>query len=316
MEDIIKEENKLNNSDLDIMSIEDNSSIAKDDSVSLSSKNLPKITHFNKNLEKIHINDESTYSTNKETKELLDAIQQEQEPQELIINLRQKIEQLEEQVINLRKKNDELKKDNIHYKTKLRKMCFVGNRKNFTLGDKDNTNIKMAEVLKEKNDLQEINENMLNMLTEKELENEELQENFINYKNEMKTEVQKYIDTIDKLEEKISSLEESYQSKENFDKNLDEIIQEYQRYKERMEKSANEHLKKEDELKNEIQKKDNYIQNMKNEMQNLEIENIQLMNQTEQKERLINSEMVDIDKINKENEKLKNEIINLKEKKR
>ena len=67
---------------------------------------------------------------------------------------------------------------------------------------------------------------------------------------------QKYIDTIDRLETKISKFEENEQNKKNFDNNLDEIIKEYNRYKERVEKSLNEHLKKEEELVIALEKKE------------------------------------------------------------
>ena len=52
----------------------------------------------------------------------------------------------------------------------------------------------MVELQKEKKDLQNINENMLNLLTEKELENEELQETFAVYKNEIKAEIEQYVE--------------------------------------------------------------------------------------------------------------------------
>ena len=309
MENNVIEDNKSISSESSSISDDENSSMdLKDEHSSLSSKHIP---NLNKTLERIHENDEDTYSTNKDTKDLIDAIQQEQEPKELIFSLRQKIEILEEQICNLRKKNDELKKDNIQNNTTIKRMSFVGNRKNFSLGLNDNTcKIKMAEILKEKNDLQEMNENMLNMLTEKEIENEELQENLTIYKNEMKNEVQKYIETIDKLEEKIMILEENNQNREKFDNNLDEIINEYNRYKERMEKSLNEHLDKEKELMNEVENKEILVQNMKNEIQNLEIENIQLIKQNEQKIKDYDTEMIDINSLTIENEKLKNEISN------
>ena len=312
MEENLKEEAKENNSDIDIMSDVEKSLISKDDQISISMKTLPQL-NLNKTLEKIHENDEDNYSTNRETKDLIDAIPQ--DSHEIIFTLRQKIDQLEDQIENLRKKNDELRKDNIQNNSKLQKISHVGIRKNFTLGGKDNLNsVKMAEIMKEKDDLQEINENMLNMLTEKEIENEELQENFNIYKNEIKLEVQKYIDTIDRLETKISKFEENEQNKKNFDNNLDEIIKEYNRYKERVEKSLNEHLKKEEELVIELEKKESQLQNIKNDMQNLEIENIQLLSQTEQNEKDHNTEMLDIAIITKENEKLKNEVIYWQEK--
>ena len=213
---------------------------------------------------------------------------------------------------NLRKKNDELTKNNFHNDRKIKRMSFVGNRKNFLIGIKDNNDqIKMAELLKEKSDLQEINENMLNMLTEKELENEELQEKYMNYQKEVKIEIQKYLDTIIELEDKIA---ENEQIKENYDNDLDEVVQEYNKYKERMEKTLNEHIKKEDELNVKLSRKESVILDIKVDMENLEIENKQLKSLTEQKEEQYNNELYDINSYMRENEKLKNENLYLEEK--
>ena len=263
-------------------------------------------------LEKIHENDEDNYSTNKETKDNIDDM----DPQDLIANLRNKIKELEDQIINLRLKNDELTRSNIQNDSKMRKMSFVGIKRKFTFGsgNKGVDSVKLAELLKEKSDLQEINEKMLNMLTDKELENDELQENFDKYKSEMKMEIQKYIDTIEELEDKIDVMEETNLKNQNFDNNLDEIVKEYNKYKERMENKINEHIKKEEELKTEIEDKEGTIQNMKNEIQNLELDNIQLKNQSEQNEKAHDAELVSIDKIMYENEKLKSENFMLQDK--
>ena len=212
-------------------------------------------------LEKIHEKDEDNYSTNRS---VLDNLDDNQEPHELITTLRNKISELEDKLLDLKSKNDELKKNNIRNDTKIRRMSFVGTRRKFNFGAKGSEKIKMAELIKEKNDLQVINEKMLAMLTDKELENEDLQDKFDKYKNDMKTQMQKYLQNIDELEEKIEILEEKNKSKENFDHNLDEIINEYNKYKERMEKTINEHIKKEEELQSEIENKENDIQNMKN----------------------------------------------------
>jgi chromosome segregation ATPase len=152
------------------------------------------------------------------------------------------------------------------------------------------------------------------MLTDKELENDELQENFDKYKSEIKMEIQKYIDTIEELEDKIDVMEEKNLKNQNFDNNLEEIVNEYNKYKERMENKINEHIKKEEELKNEIEEKEGTIQNMKNEIQNLELDNIQLKNQSEQNEKAHDAELVSIDKIMYENEKLKSENYMLQDK--
>ena len=262
------------------------SSCSEDDDVKLNDLGKDKI------LEKINENDEDNYSTNRETENKdFDSFQQ--EPSEVIIsNLKQKIKILEDQMANLRKRNDELTKNNFHNDRKIKRMSFVGNRKNFLIGIKDNNDqIKMAELLKEKSDLQEINENMLNMLTEKELENEELQEKYMNYQKEVKIEIQKYLDTIIELEDKIA---ENEQNKENYDNDLDEVVQEYNKYKERMEKTLNEHIKKEDELNVKLSRKESVILDIKVDMENLEIENKQLKSLTEQKEEQYNNELYDI----------------------
>ena len=255
-------------------------------------------------LEKILEGDEENYSTNKETKESID------DPHELISHLKSKIEELESDISNLKDKNDTLKKDNIKNDTKLRRMSFVGIRKKFTFSTKGGADqVKMAELLREKSDLQEINEKMLNMLTDKEMEIEELEENFEKFKTDMKVEVQKYLEVIDDLEDKIEAMEEANHKKQNTDNSLDEIIEEYNKYKERMDKAIKEHIKKEEELTNELENKDITIQNLKNEIQSLEIDNIQLQNQTEQKEKDYDKEVVNFDLISHENQKLKGELI-------
>ena len=274
---------------------------------------IPKIhSTLKTKLEKINEKNEDIYnSTNNQIK---DDFEINQNSYEIISNLKKKIILLETQIINLKKKNDILTKENIENDSKMKRMSFIGTRRHFCFGSPiEKNNIEFAELIKEKNDLQEINEKMLNMLTEKELENEELQENFDKYKTNIKLDIEKYLEIINELQEKVGIYEENIQNKENFDNNLDEIIKEYNSYKERMEKSLNEYIKKEEELKMELDKKDNCIQNLKNEIQNLELENIQLESQKENKEKIHDEELININIILSENEKLKNEIIELEE---
>ena len=275
---------------------------------------MPKIhSLLRSNLEKIHENDEDNY--NSENKEIKDDFDINKNPQEIINNLRKKIVELENQIINLRKKNDILTKDNIENDSRMKRMSYVGTRRKFMFGSLgENNTIEIAEIIKEKNDLQEINEKMLNMLTDKELENEELQENFDNYKNSIKSEIERYLEIINDLQEKVDIYEENSKNEENLDNNLNDIITEYNSYKEKMEKMLSEYIKKEEELNIELDNKENCIQNMKNEIQSLELDNIQLQNQTEQKEKAYDEELLNIDIILAENEKLKNEIIILEDK--
>ena len=274
---------------------------------------MPKVhSKLNFSLERINENDEDNYYSSSRPNTL--NIDIDKKPQEIIFNLKRKIIELEEQITNLRKKNEILTKDNIQNDSKIQRMSFVGSRRKFAfgLGGENNKN-EISELIKEKNDLQEINEKMLNMLTEKELENEDLQENFDKYKNNIKLEIQKYLEIITDLEQKIEIYEENEKKGNGVSDNLEEILKEYNSYKERMEKSINEYIRKEEELNMELDNKENCIQNMKNEIQNLELENIQLQNQSEQKEKDYDNELLNIDIIIKENEKFKNDILLLEE---
>ena len=274
---------------------------------------MPKVhSKLNFSLERINENDEDNYYSSSRPNTL--NIDIDKKPQEIIFNLKRKIIELEEQITNLRKKNEILTKDNIQNDSKIQRMSFVGSRRKFAfgLGSENNKN-EISELIKEKNDLQEINEKMLNMLTEKELENEDLQENFDKYKNNIKLEIQKYLEIITDLEQKIEIYEENKKKGNGVSDNLEEILKEYNSYKERMEKSINEYIRKEEELNMELDNKENCIQNMKNEIQNLELENIQLQNQSEKKEKDYDNELLNIDIIIKENEKFKNDILLLEE---
>ena len=233
---------------------------------------MPKIdTSLRNSLEKINENDEENYSSIYQ--KIKENNNNNKDSQETINDLNKKIKELENEIINLRKKNDILTKDSIENESKYQRMSFVSTRRKFNFGftgEKKNT-MEFAEIIKEKNDLQEMNEKMLNMLTEKELENEELHENFENYKNNIKLEIEKYLETINELQEKVEIYEENNYNGENINNNLNTIINEYNSYKERMEKIIGEYMKKEEELNIELENKEQCIYNMKNEIQNLEL---------------------------------------------
>ena len=83
-------------------------------------------------------------------------------PVEEIKNLREKISSLESKNSKLQKKVKELTKENIRTDTKLKRISFVGVRKNFSFENKTDS-FQITHLIKEKNDLQEINEKMLNI---------------------------------------------------------------------------------------------------------------------------------------------------------
>ena len=99
-------------------------------------------------------------------------------PEKLILDLQEKIIFLEKENKALKNKVESITKKDALNNTIIMKMSMVGLRKKFTL-KKDITqkkydDVKVAEIIKEKEHLQEMNENMLDMLTEKEIENEDL----------------------------------------------------------------------------------------------------------------------------------------------
>ena len=296
MEKGLNDENKLN--------------VSGDDNLAAYYINTPKKTTT---LEKINEKDEDNYLTNtgEESKEHK-VVKFQDESADNLYNIKPRVDRSrkDRKGSSLKKKKDDNKKDN----KSLRRISNtgIGIIKKLTFGNKDYFDkFKLVELQKEKKDLQNINENMLNLLTEKELENEELQETFAVYKNEIKAEIEQYVETIEKLEEKIA---ENNQIKENFDNKLDSIIEEYNKYKERMEKTLTEHIKKEDELTNELEKKERYIEELKSDMENLDIENKQYKSLTERKEDEYNNELLDMNMYITEKKKIKNEILNLQEK--
>jgi len=263
-------------------------------------------------LDKIKENDEENYFSNVNEE---DKLEENIDQKELISKLREKISELEEKILELKSKNEELKKDNIQTDSKLKRMSFIGVRKKFSMvGDTSQDSVKIANLIKEKNDLQEINEKMLNMLTEKELQNEELQEDFEAYKTELKTEIKKYLETIDELEQKNEILEENAKNQENMDDRLDDVLNQYNSYKKRMEESMMEYIKNEEDMKKQIDEKENIILKMKNNIQSLELENMQLQNQSKRDEKIRNEEYNNYEQLLFENNTLRDDNNNLVEK--
>ena len=238
----------------------------------------------------------------------------EDDPEKIISDLQEKIVRLEKMNKDLRSRNEGLKKNNIENNSTMMRMSLVGLRRKFTsqgdFNQVQNDSVKLAQIIKEKDDLQEMNEKMLDLLTEKEIENEELIQKLENYKLEAKLQNEKNLENIQSLEDKIVMLENSKGSSDN----LDDIIIEYNNYKERLKKQINEYEKKQEELKQQIEMKDKSLQKLKEEIQGLELENIQLINNSENNDKIKQSEFLEIEKIKAENEKIKRDMRFLEEK--
>ena len=232
-----------------------------------------------------------------------------------IAELQQKIISLEQLNKDLQSKYQGLAKNNNLNSSILLRMSMVGPRRTLrasqrNLSSINDNSIKLAEIMKEKDDLQQMNEKMLDLLTDKELENEDLLQKLENYKLETKIENDKNLEKIQSLEEKISILESS---KENaYD--IDDMISEYNNFKERLKRQLNECAKNEENLKQRMEMKDMTIQKLNEEIQRLEIENLQLVNQSEKQDKEVENEILEYEKVKSENEKIKREMEFLDEK--
>ena len=168
----------------------------------------------------------------------------EKDPEKIIADLQAKVVCLEKMNKDLRSRNEGLKKNNIENNSTMIRMSLVGLRRKFTsqgdFNQVQNDSVKLAQIIKEKDDLQGMNEKMLDLLTEKEIENEELLQKLENFKLEAKLENEKNLEKIQNLEDKIIMLENDKGSLGD----VDDIIEEYNNYKERLKKQINEYEKK------------------------------------------------------------------------
>ena len=246
-----------------------------------------------------------------ESNELYENTNDEDEDQEnLISNLQQKIICLEKMNKDLRSKNENLTKNNIEKSSAMNRMSLVGLRKKFTLSSTfkkvQNDVVKIAEIVKEKDDLQDMNEKMIDLLTEKELEKEDLLQQLEKSKLEAKLENDKNLEKIQNLEDRIVELENTKGTVGDAD--IDDVITEYNNYKQRIKKQINDYSKNEAELKQQLEMKESAIQKLNKEIQGLELENLQLVNQSERKDKLKEKDYIEIDKLVSENEKIKREL--------
>ena len=227
----------------------------------------------------------------------------------VISELKEKVMRLEKINNDLKEKNNDLKKNKIENDTIMRKLTSVGNRRKISIHSSSGNiqnDLKMAELIKEKDDLQEINEKMLDLLTEKEIENEDLQQKFENYKLEVKSENDKNLEKIQNLENKIEILESSNGGGAMFD--IDEIIKEYDKSKEKYKQQINELTKSEEDLKAKLELKERTIEKLNESLQKIELEKFKLVRQKTQKERIKEKEGFEIEKLKNEIDKYKRDI--------
>ena len=229
--------------------------------------------------------------------------EKEENANKIISDLLEKNVLLEKTNKDLKNKIESLTKKQTLNSSILTKIATVGLRK-FTLkSDLQKDSVKLAEITKEKDELQQINEKMLDMLTENELEIDDLNKKLEDCKLEAKIQNEKNLEQIKALEERIESLENTEKDKE-----FDEVFNEYENNKVKLQKQISGFTKLEEELNYQLDEKDKKIKKLNDEIQNLQFENLRLLNQSDLQDKINQAGYLDMQKLTEELNKNKNEI--------
>lgn len=229
--------------------------------------------------------------------------EKEENANKIISDLLEKIVLLEKTNKDLKNKIESLTKKQTLNSSILTKIATVGLRK-FTLkSDLQKDSVKLAEITKEKDELQQINEKMLDMLTENELEIDDLNKKLENCKLEAKIQNEKNLEQIKALEERVESLENTEKDNE-----FDEVFNEYENNKVKLQKQISGFTKLEEELNYQLDEKDKKIKKLNDEIQNLQFENLRLLNQSDLQDKINQAGYLDMQKLTEELNKYKNEI--------
>ena len=229
--------------------------------------------------------------------------EKEENANKIISDLLEKNVLLEKTNKDLKNKIESLTKKQTLNSSILTKIATVGLRK-FTLkSDLQKDSVKLAEITKEKDELQQINEKMLDMLTENELEIDDLNKKLEDCKLEAKIQNEKNLEQIKALEERIESLENTEKDNE-----FDEVFNEYENNKVKLQKQISGFTKLEEELNYQLDEKDKKIKKLNDEIQNLQFENLRLLNQSDLQDKINQAGYLDMQKLTEELNKNKNEI--------
>jgi chromosome segregation ATPase len=235
----------------------------------------------------------------------IDTVEFADEPEKMVADLQEKIMRLEKMNQDLKAKSDDLQKENIENASLMKKMGYVGQRRKFTVTganqDQQDDSVTIAKLTKEKDDLQEINEKMLDLIKEKEVEITDLGHRIESVKMEAKIESDKNMETIRNLEDKVEMLENEKNGNTN---DIDDVVDECNKAKEKLRQQINEYSKEIEDLRTKIDLKDRTIQKLNDDIQQIELEKLNLINNNQKNQP---KDTVEIEKMKSEIDKLKRE---------
>ena len=236
------------------------------------------------------------------------SIEEDQEinTEKLILELKEKIVLLEKTNTDLKKKLESKTKKEALNSSIMLKMSTTGLRRNFTLRKNVSVlkkdSVEVAEIIREKEDLQDNVEKLLDLVTQNQIENEDLNQQFENYKLEVELLKEKHYEQIENLKKKIDELEKKGVEK------YDEIFDQYKDNKVQLQKQINDYNKLESELKKQIEFKDLKINKLNEEIQNLQFENLHLISKSEQQNQINAAGYMDLEKLTIEKNQIKSDL--------
>ena len=229
-----------------------------------------------------------------------------------IEELNQKNLLLEMENQNLKKKLESNSEDKKSNKKMWWKLAFIGMKNKFKLktdvSKVQNDSAKIAEIIKQKDDLQEINEKMIDMLTEKEIENENLNHEYEQYKVEVKCQNLKYLEKIEYLQNRIQELQASYKENQVFD-----VLKDYDEQMDNFKKQITDYENQQKELLYQINDKDQKIDDLNRTIKNMEMDYLSLSNKIDDQDKINMEGINDNILLEEENKSLKMEIRSLKD---
>ena len=229
-----------------------------------------------------------------------------------IEELNQKNLLLEMENQNLKKKLESNSEDKKSNKKMWWKLAFIGMKNKFKLktdvSKVQSDSAKIAEIIKQKDDLQEINEKMIDMLTEKEIENEKLSNEYAQYKVKAECQNDKYLEKIEYLENRIQELQASNKENQVFD-----VLKDYDEQMDNFKKQITDYENQQKELLYQINDKDQKIDDLNRTIKNMEMDYLSLSNKIDDQDKINMEGINDNILLEEENKSLKMEIRSLKD---
>ena len=229
-----------------------------------------------------------------------------------IEELNQKNLLLEMENQNLKKKLESNSEDKKSNKKMWWKLAFIGMKNKFKLktdvSKVQSDSAKIAEIIKQKDDLQEINEKMIDMLTEKEIENETLNHEYEQYKVKAECQNVNNLEEIEYLKNRIQELQASNKENQVFD-----VLKDYDEQMDNFKKQITDYENQQKELLYQINDKDQKIDDLNRTIKNMEMDYLSLSNKIDDQDK-INMEGINVNiLLEEENKSLKMEIRSLKD---